>query len=86
MHKLLFASELFRTEKEVGSDCMSITVPYNTYCGRKFISNTQFLGKILYEASNLEKMLEKNYIFIHESVSKLKLRYSSRGIFYSLKM
>ena len=31
------------------------------YRDRKIIPYTQFAGKILYKASNLEKMLEENY-------------------------
>ena len=60
-HKLLFASELFLTGKEV---CERLYISPRTlqdYRDRKIIPYTQFAGKILYKASDLEKMLEKNY-------------------------
>ncbi|TCO96112.1 helix-turn-helix protein [Bacteroides heparinolyticus] len=60
-HKLLFAGELFLTGKEV---CERLYISPRTlqdYRDRKVIPYTQFAGKILYKASDLEKMLEENY-------------------------
>ena len=60
-HKPLFASELFLTGKEV---CERLYISPRTlqdYRDRKIIPYTQFAGKILYKASDLEKMLEENY-------------------------
>ena len=55
-HKTLFAGELFLTGKEV---CERLYI--SDYRDRKIIPYTQFAGKILYKASDLEKMLEENY-------------------------
>ena len=60
-HKPLFAGELFLTGKEV---CERLYISPRTlqdYRDRKIIPYTQFAGKILYRASDLEKILEENY-------------------------
>ena len=60
-HKPLFAGELFLTGKEV---CERLYISPRTlqdYRDRKIIPYTQFTGKILYKASDLEKMLQENY-------------------------
>ena len=60
-HKPLFAGELFLTGKEV---CERLYISPRTlqdYRDRKIIPYTQFAGKILYKASDLERMLEENY-------------------------
>ena len=60
-HKTLFAGELFLTGKEV---CERLYISPRTlqdYRDRKIIPYTQFAGKILYRASDLEKILEENY-------------------------
>ena len=60
-HKPLFAGKLFLTGKEV---CERLYISPRTlqdYRDRKIIPYTQFAGKILYKASDLEKMLEENY-------------------------
>ena len=60
-HKPLFAGELYLTGKEV---CERLYISPRTlqgYRDRKVIPYTRFAGKILYKASDLEKMLEKNY-------------------------
>ena len=60
-HKPLFAGELFLTGKEV---CEWLYISPRTlqdYRDKKIIPYTQFAGKILYKASDLERMLEENY-------------------------
>ena len=60
-HKPLFAGELFLTGKEV---CERLYISPRTlqdYRDRRIIPYTQFAGKILYKASDLEKMLKANY-------------------------
>ena len=60
-HKPLFAGELFLKGKEV---CERLYISPRTlqdYRDRKIIPYTQFAGKILYRASDLEKILEENY-------------------------
>ena len=60
-HKPLFAGELFLTGKEV---CERLYISPRTlqdYRDRKVIPYTQFAGKILYKALDLEKMLEEGY-------------------------
>lgn len=60
-HKPLFAGELFLMGKEV---CERLYISPRTlqdYRDRKIISYTQFAGKILYKASDLERTLEENY-------------------------
>ena len=60
-HKPLFAGELFLTGKEV---CERLYISPRTlqdYRNRKIIPYTQFAGKILYKASDWEKIPEENY-------------------------
>ncbi|KXB76848.1 hypothetical protein HMPREF1860_01538 [Prevotella amnii] len=60
-HKPLFEGEHFLTGKEV---CERLYISPRTlqdYRDRKIIPYTQFAGKILYKASDLERMLEDNY-------------------------
>lgn len=60
-HKPLFGSEHFFTSKEV---CERLYISPRTlqdYRDRKIISYTQFAGKILYKASDLERLLEESY-------------------------
>ena len=60
-HKPLFAGELFLTGKEV---CEWLYISPRTlqdYRDRKIIPYTQFAGKILYKASDLERILKMNY-------------------------
>lgn len=60
-HKPLFGGEHFLTSKEV---CERLYISLRTlqdYRDRRIIPYTQFAGKILYKASDLERMLEKNY-------------------------
>ena len=60
-HKPLFGDEHFLTGKEV---CERLYVSPRTlqdYRNRRIIPYTQFAGKILYKASDLERMLEDNY-------------------------
>ena len=60
-HKPLFAGELFLTGKEVCERLYISPRTLQNYRDRKIIPYTQFAGKILYKASDLERMLEKNY-------------------------
>ena len=60
-HKPLFGGEHFLTGKEV---CERLYISPRTlqdYRNRKIIPYTQFAGKILYKASDLERLLEDNY-------------------------
>lgn len=60
-HKPLFGGEHFLTGKEV---CERLYISPRTlqdYRDRKIIPYTQFAGKILYKASDLERTLEENY-------------------------
>ena len=60
-HKPLFGGEHFLTGKEV---CERLYISPRTlqdYRDRRIIPYTQFVGKILYKASDLERILEKNY-------------------------
>ena len=60
-HKPLFGGEHFLTDKEV---CERLYISPRTlqdYRDRRIIPYTQFAGKILYKASDLEKMLDENY-------------------------
>ena len=60
-HKPLFGGEHFLTGKEV---CERLYISPRTlldYRNRGIILHTQFAGKILYKASDLEKLLEDNY-------------------------
>ena len=61
-HKPLVGGEHFLTGKEV---CERLYISPRTlqdYRDRKVIPYTQFAGKILYKASDLEKLLEENSI------------------------
>ena len=61
--KPLFGGEHFLTGKEV---CERLYVSPRTlqdYRDRRILPYTQFAGKILYKASDLERMLEENYYF-----------------------
>ena len=60
-HKPLFGGEHFLTSKEV---CERLYISPRTlqdYRDRKIIPYTQFAGKTLYKASDLEKILMMNY-------------------------
>ena len=60
-HRPLFSNEHFLTGKEV---CERLYISPRTlqdYRDRKIIPYTQFAGKILYRASDLERILEENY-------------------------
>jgi len=60
-HKPLFGGEHFLTSKEV---CERLYISPRTlqdYRDRRILPYTQFAGKILYKASDLEKLLEDNY-------------------------
>ena len=60
-HKPLFGGEHFLTGKEV---CERLYISPRTlqdYRDKGIIPYTQFAGKILYKASDLEKLLEDNY-------------------------
>ena len=60
-HRPLFGGEHFLTSKEV---CERLYISPRTlqdYRDQKIIPYTQFAGKILYKASDLEKILEENY-------------------------
>lgn len=60
-HKPLFGDEHFLTGKEV---CERLYISPRTlqdYRDKGIIPYTQFAGKILYKASDLERLLEMNY-------------------------
>lgn len=60
-HKPLFDGEHFLTGKEV---CERLYISPRTlqdYRDRRVLPYTQFVGKILYKASDLTKLLEENY-------------------------
>ncbi len=60
-HKPLFGGEHFLTGKEV---CKQLYISPRTlqdYRDRRIIPYTQFAGKILYKALDLERLLENNY-------------------------
>jgi len=62
-HKPPFGGEHFLTSKEV---CERLYISPRTlqdYRDRRILPYTQFAGKILYKASDLERMLEENYYF-----------------------
>ena len=62
-YKPLFGGEHFLTSKEV---CERLYISPRTlqdYRDRRILPYTQFAGKILYKASDLERMLEENYYF-----------------------
>jgi len=60
-HKPLFAGELFLTGKEVCERLYISSRTLQDYRDKRIIPYTQFAGKILYKASDLEKILEENY-------------------------
>ena len=60
-HKPLLGSEHFLTGKEVCEQLYISTRTLQDYRNRGIIPYTQFAGKILYKASDLEKMLEEKY-------------------------
>ena len=63
-HKPLFGGEHFLTGKEV---CERLYISPRTlqdYRDRRIVPYMQFAGKILYKASDLEMLLEKNYTLI----------------------
>ena len=60
-HKPLFGGEHFLTGKEV---CERLYISPRTlqdYRDRRIIPYTQFAGKILYKASDLERLLDEHY-------------------------
>ena len=60
-HKPLFGGEHFLTGKEV---CEKLYISPRTlqdYRDRRIIPYTQFAGKILYKASDLERLLDEHY-------------------------
>lgn len=60
-HKLLFSGEHYLTGKDV---CERLYISHRTlqdYQDRKIIPYTHFAGKILYKASDVERLLEENY-------------------------
>ena len=60
-HRPLFGGEIYLTGREV---CERLFVSPRTlqdYRDRRIIPYTQFAGKILYKASDLERLLEDNY-------------------------
>ena len=61
IHKPLFGGEHFLTGKEV---CKRLYISPRTlqdYRDRRISPYTQFAGKILYKASDLERILKDNY-------------------------
>ncbi len=58
-HKPLFGGEHFLTGKEVCERLSPRTL--QDYRDKGIIPYTQFAGKILYKASDLERLLEENY-------------------------
>lgn len=60
-HKPLFGGEHFLTSKDVCDRLYISPRTLQDYRDRKVIPYTQFAGKILYKASDLERMLEENY-------------------------
>ena len=60
-HKPLLAGEHFLTGKEVCEQLYISPRTLQDYRDKRIIPYTQFAGKILYKASDLEKMLEENY-------------------------
>ena len=60
-HKPLFGGEHFLTGKEV---CEKLYISPRTlqdYRDRRVIPYTQFVGKILYKESDLERLIKNNY-------------------------
>ena len=60
-HRPLFQGELYLTGREVCERLFLSPRTLQDYRDRKVIPYTQIAGKILYKASDLEKMLEENY-------------------------
>ena len=60
-HKPLFGDEHFLTGKEVCEQLYISPRTLQDYRDRRIIPYTQFAGKILYKASDLERLLENNY-------------------------
>lgn len=60
-HRPLFGGEIYLTGREVCERLFISPRTLQDYRDRRIIPYTQFAGKILYKASDLEKMLEDNY-------------------------
>lgn len=60
-HKPLFGGEHFLTGKEVCEWLYISPRTFQDYRDRRIIPYTQFAGKILYKASDLERLLRENY-------------------------
>ena len=60
-HKPLFGGEYFLTGKEVYEQLYISPRTLQDYRDRRIIPYTQFAGKTLYKASDLEKILMMNY-------------------------
>ena len=60
-HRPLFGGEHFLTGKDVCERLYISSRTLQDYRDRKIIPYTQFAGKILYKASDLERILEENY-------------------------
>ena len=60
-HKPLFGGEHFLTGKEVRERLYISPRTLQDYRDRRIIPYTQFAGKILYKASDLERLLENKY-------------------------
>ena len=60
-HRPLFEGELYLTGREVCERLFLSPRTLQDYRDKRIIPYTQFAGKILYKASDLEKMLEGNY-------------------------
>ena len=61
-HRPLFGGKHFLTGKKVCEQLYISPRTLQDYRDRKIIPYTQFAGKILYKASDLEKILEENYM------------------------
>ena len=60
-HRPLFGGEIYLTGREVCERLFISPRTLQDYRDKRIIPYTQFAGKILYKASDLEKMLEENY-------------------------
>ena len=60
-HKPLYGGEHFLTGKEVCERLYISPRTLQNHRDRRIIPYTQFAGKILYKASDLERLLEDNY-------------------------
>jgi len=60
-HRPLFGGEIYLTGREVCEQLFVSPRTLQDYRDRGIIPYTQFAGKILYKASDLEKMLKDNY-------------------------